>query len=130
MVKKAARNRFLWSTRSTAAPKKSAWLETYWPEKSFIPPRVQSRIAVFKIAKQPFYYKQDPLLGWGERSASGVDVRIIPGGKHLLLLREPYVRALSTVLQNAMNECPPARSEYIKTEREPLEPVRFAAVSS
>jgi hypothetical protein len=65
-----------------------------------VPSRIQTRITVFKIPKQPFYYHSDSLLGWGPRTSSGVDIEIIPHGRHRLLLREPYVRELAAALSN------------------------------
>jgi amino acid adenylation domain-containing protein len=87
---------------SKSAPRKSEWDNAYWPGDDFVPSQVQSRITVFKIPKQPFYYYGDPLLGWGSRTATGVDTHVIPNGKHLLLLREPYVRNLATALAQTL----------------------------
>jgi amino acid adenylation domain-containing protein len=89
---------------SKSAPPKSEWVETYWPGEDFVPSQVQSRITVFKVPKQPFYYYGDPLLGWGSRTASGVVTHIIPNGKHRFLLREPYVHYLANTLAQALRE--------------------------
>jgi amino acid adenylation domain-containing protein len=101
-VVKALSNRVQWSVRAKSAPRKSEWTETYWPGEDFVPSRVQSRITVFKIPRQPFYYHADELLGWGPRTTSGVDIEIIPHGRHRLLLREPYVRELAAALSNVL----------------------------
>jgi hypothetical protein len=77
-------------------------METYWPGEDFVPSRVQSRITVFKIPKQPFYYHADEFLGWGPRTEGGVDLEIIPHGRHRLLLREPYVRELAAALSKVL----------------------------
>jgi amino acid adenylation domain-containing protein len=85
-----------------SAPGQSEWLTAYWPGDDFVPSQVQSRITVFKIPKQPFYYHEDPLLGWGSRTTSGVDTHVIPEGKHLLLLREPHVSNLADALAQTL----------------------------
>lgn len=102
MARKALRNRIQWWLGLKSAPPKSEWLHTYWPGDNFVPARVQSRITIFKAPKQPFYYNQDRLLGWGPRTASGVDTEVLPNAKHRLLLREPYVRELATSLSQAL----------------------------
>jgi amino acid adenylation domain-containing protein len=104
---KAMKNRVKWWTGAKSAPRRSEWIEAYWPGADFIPERIQGRITVFKIPKQPFYYRPDPLLGWGTRTKSGVDVATVPHGKHLLLLREPYVRELAAALSNTLNRLRP-----------------------
>jgi len=101
-VRQVLRNRLLRWTGSKSAPAKSEWMETYWPGEDFVPSRVQSRITVFKIPKQPFYYHADEFLGWGPRTEGGVDLEIIPHGRHRLLLREPYVRELAAALSKVL----------------------------
>jgi amino acid adenylation domain-containing protein len=85
-----------------SAPRKSEWDNAYWPGDDFVPSQVQSRITVYKIPKQPFYYYGDPLLGWGSRTTTGVETHVIPNGRHLLLLREPYVRNLAAALAQTL----------------------------
>lgn len=79
-------------------PAKNEWVQTYWPGDDFVPARVKSGVTLFKVTKQPFYYKPDPLMGWGSRTASGVDIHILPTARHRILLREPYVRELAEAL--------------------------------
>jgi thioesterase domain-containing protein len=122
VVLKALRNRVQWWTRAKSAPRKSEWTETYWPGEDFVPSSVASRITVFKIPKQPFYYHSDELLGWGPRTTSGVDIEIIPHGRHRLLLREPYVRELAAALSNVLERLSPSRPASVaETGRESLE---------
>jgi thioesterase domain-containing protein/acyl carrier protein len=102
VVGKAVRNRVRWWLGLKQAPRKSEWIDAYWPGDDFVPARVQGRITVFKIPKQPFYYHGDPLLGWGSRTVCGVDAQVIPSGKHLLLLREPYVCNLAAALSQTL----------------------------
>jgi thioesterase domain-containing protein/acyl carrier protein len=92
---------------SKSAPAPSEWIETYWPGNNFVPAQVRSRITILKIPKQPFYYKRDPLLGWGARTALGVEIEMIPNGRHLFLLREPYVREVAAVLSRVLARCSP-----------------------
>ena len=104
MARKALRNRIQWWVGLKSAPPKSEWLHTYWPGDDFVPARVQNRITIFKAPKQPFYYHQDKLLGWGSRTASGVDIEVLPNAKHRLLLREPYVRELAAALSQRLKD--------------------------
>ena len=125
-ILKALRNRILWSMGAKSAPRKDEWGETYWPGEDFVPSKVSSRITVFKIPKQPFYYHSDKLLGWGSRTTSGVDLEIIPHGRHRLLLREPYVRELAVALSNVLERMYPRPSAGASTSD--CEPADAAAV--
>jgi hypothetical protein len=110
VVRKAMSNRLQWWTRAKSAPLKSEWIQTYWPGDDFVPAQVHSRITVFKIPRQPFYYRPDPLLGWGSRTTSSVTTELVPHGKHLLLLREPYVRELASALSKTLQRLGPETS--------------------
>jgi thioesterase domain-containing protein len=128
-VRRAMGNRLKWWTGLKSAPKKSEWIEAYWPGEDFVPAKIQGRITVFKIPRQPFYYHPDPLLGWGTRSTSGVDTELVPHGKHTLLLREPYVRELATALSKALHRTRP-RSPQLESPLKPQpESADAAAVS-
>jgi thioesterase domain-containing protein len=76
------------------------WPRAYWPGKDFVPKKYSGKITLFKIPKQPFFYVNDPLMGWGTRTTGGVEVQLIDS-RHLALLREPYVRSLAA----RMSEC-------------------------
>jgi amino acid adenylation domain-containing protein len=128
VTQRAVRNRLQWWTRAKSAPRKSEWIETYWPGEDFVPGQVHSRITVFKIPKQPFYYRPDPLLGWGSRTTSGVTTELVPHGKHLLLLREPYVRELAAALSKTLRRNQPDLTRQTRLTSEP-EPADAATVS-
>jgi amino acid adenylation domain-containing protein len=123
VAQRAVRNRLRWWTGAKSAPPKSEWIETYWPGEDFVPAQVRSRITVFKIPKQPFYYRTDPLLGWGSRTTSGVTTELVPHGKHLLLLREPYVRELAAALLKTLKRVQPdlACPAHLDSEPEPAD---------
>jgi thioesterase domain-containing protein/acyl carrier protein len=72
------------------------WAEAYWPE-DFKPPHFHAPIVLFKRPKQPYYYIDDPLLGWGSRSEGGVESHVINANHHEVL-REPHVQFVSKVL--------------------------------
>lgn len=118
-LQKAMGNRLKWWTRSKSAPRKSEWIQTYWPGEDFVPAQVHSRITVFKIPKQPFYYRPDPLLGWGSRTTAGVTTESVPHGKHLLLLREPYVRELAAALSKTLRRIRPDLPDLPQLSAEP-----------
>ncbi|MBV9479785.1 MAG: amino acid adenylation domain-containing protein [Acidobacteria bacterium] len=77
------------------------WPQVYWPGKDFVPAKCSAKITVFKIPKQPFFYINDPKLGWGTRTSGEVEVQLVES-KHLALLREPYVRALAQKLASCL----------------------------
>jgi hypothetical protein len=75
---------------------------TYWPGKSFVPPKVKTKITVIRGEKQQFHYKRDPKLGWAGRSGTGVDTFVVPGD-HRTVFREPVVRHLAAKLMEAID---------------------------
>jgi thioesterase domain-containing protein/acyl carrier protein len=48
------------------------------------------------------YVTQDPLLGWGQRSTSGVETFDIPGG-HSSMLQMPNVQIMAKIMQGCIN---------------------------
>ncbi len=82
-----------------AKPVRTDWQETYWPE-SFTPTRFQAPVILFKRPKQPFYYINDPEMGWGARSKGGVEIHEVDF-HHVEILREPHVR----IFGNELGEC-------------------------
>jgi amino acid adenylation domain-containing protein len=88
------------------------WPKAYWPGADFVPPKYSGKITVFKVPKQPFYYINDPLLGWQSRTTGEVELQVI-NSKHLWLLREPYVRELAPRLSECM-----ARAQRAAESRE------------
>ena len=99
VYKRAARNKIGQVTGSIAP--RSDWHQAYWPE-NFTPRRFRAPVALFKRPKQPFYYVDDPQMGWGVRSESGVEIHEIDF-HHLEILREPYVRILGEKLADCIN---------------------------
>ncbi len=78
------------------APARTEWQEAYWPG-NFVTTQFRAPVILFKRPKQPYYYVKDPLMGWGARTTSGVEVHEI-NFDHLYLLREPHVRVLGEKL--------------------------------
>jgi thioesterase domain-containing protein/acyl carrier protein len=103
---RAISNRVQWALRMPSAPPKSQWGQAYWPSQNFVAKRINTQITIFKVPRQPYYYSPDPLLGWGPRTSGGVDAQIVKNGRHRLLLREPYVRGLATVLSQKLKQIP------------------------
>jgi amino acid adenylation domain-containing protein len=93
-AKRALGNRVqIWQGKSKAT---QPWAEAYWPE-DFKPPRFSAPVILFKRPKQPYYYVDDPLMGWGARSRGGVRTYEISASHHEVL-REPHVQLVSKVL--------------------------------
>jgi len=65
------------------------WRQTYWPE-NFTAARFRAPVILFKRPKQPFYYANDPLMGWGARTESRVEIHEVDF-RHFEILREPHV---------------------------------------
>ena len=82
--------------RLTRKSPRTDWQETYWPS-NYVPPRFHAPVVLFKRPKQPFYYVNDPLMGWGPRTSGGVEIHVIDFD-HLYLLREPHVGVLAEKL--------------------------------
>jgi amino acid adenylation domain-containing protein len=80
---------------------RSIWSQAYWPGDSFEQPTFSGKVALFKRPKQPFYYVDDPEMGWGRRALSGVDVQVLPID-HEEMLHEPYVRILARRLADRL----------------------------
>lgn len=76
------------------------WAQAYWPE-GFTPARFRAPVILFKRPKQAFYYINDPKMGWGDRTQSGVEIHEIDF-HHLEILREPHVRKFGETLAEAM----------------------------
>jgi amino acid adenylation domain-containing protein len=77
---------------------RSLWPDTYWPGEQYVPPKFGGKITLFKLPRQPYFYVDDPYMGWGQRCLGGVEIQFIRS-KHLRLLREPYVRDLAEKLR-------------------------------
>ena len=80
--------------------RRTDWRETYWPE-GFITWRFRAPVVLFKRPKQPFYYIDDPQMGWGLRSEGGVEIHEIDFD-HEEILREPHVRQFGEILAECL----------------------------
>jgi len=97
--RRAVTNRLrIWTGRTKAH---RPWDEAYWPA-NFTPPRFRAPVVLFKRPKQPYYYIDDPLMGWGARCESGVEVHEIEA-KHHEFLREPHAGTVSKILMARLN---------------------------
>jgi aspartate racemase len=91
---RALRNRIkIWTGKAQAS---QPWAEAYWPKK-FTPARFRAPVVLFKRPKQPYYYIDDPHLGWAERTEGGVEIHEIDA-KHHEFLREPHLLFISKIL--------------------------------
>ncbi len=105
---------------------RGAWSKTYWPDKSFVPPRFSGRITLFKRPKQPYYYVNDPQMGWGRRAAGGIDMQVVPI-EHEEMLREPHVE----VLAKRLGECLQTYFERAEQQTEnPIDNFAFSGTQS
>ena len=91
------------------------WHRAYWPGKDFQPPRFQAPVVLFKRPQQPSHYIDDPELGWGRRSAGGVEIHPIDF-HHREMLREPYVGLVGKLLAQHLE-----RSRHSKAEPKSLD---------
>jgi amino acid adenylation domain-containing protein len=98
--KRVAENRVQKLAGSQAA--RTDWRQTYWPE-DFTPARFRAPVVLFKRPKQPFYYINDPQMGWAERSEGGVTIHEVEF-YHAEILREPHVKVFGEKLAEHMAE--------------------------
>jgi amino acid adenylation domain-containing protein len=80
-----------------AAGERTIWGRAYWPGPEFKSPVFGAPVLLFKRPKQPFYYINDPLMGWGQRSTGGVETIEIELD-HENLLRKPHIKAIGEIL--------------------------------
>jgi amino acid adenylation domain-containing protein len=85
-----------WRKLTGKSAGKTEWYRAYWPE-DYKAKRFRAPVVLFKRPKQPFYYVNDPQMGWGERSQGGVEIHEI-NFDHEELLREPHVKSLGEKL--------------------------------
>jgi thioesterase domain-containing protein len=78
------------------------WRQAYWPE-NFTPTRFRAPVVLFKRPKQPFYYVNDPEMGWAERSEGGVTIHEVEF-HHAEILREPHVKVFGEKLAGHIAE--------------------------
>jgi thioesterase domain-containing protein/acyl carrier protein len=86
-------------------------VSTLWPGRDFVPAKCTARITVFKVPKQPFYYVDDPLLGWGTRTTGGVELQLVDTG-HRYLLREPHAFRLAEKLADSLGHASSRAGDY------------------
>jgi thioesterase domain-containing protein len=86
----------------------SGWNRAYWPGEGFSEPRFRAPVCLFKRARQPFYFVRDRQMGWGVRSAGGVEIFELNCAHHEFL-RHPQVgivgQALTNKLQSVRDGC-------------------------
>ena len=94
---------------------RSQWPAAYWPGPSFVPPKFGGKITILKRPKQPYYYVNDPHMGWGARTTEKVELHLIEVNtrKHILLLREPYVRQVAEKLSDSLRHARTRGSEQL-----------------
>jgi amino acid adenylation domain-containing protein/FkbM family methyltransferase len=87
--------------------------QAYWPE-GFVAGHFRAPVALFKKPKQPFFYVNDPLMGWGSRSEGGVEVYEL-NFDHGEMFREPHVRTVGELLAARLRRV----SQYRHTRQAP-----------
>jgi thioesterase domain-containing protein len=75
----------------------TGWNRIYWPAEGFQEPRFRAPVVLFKRARQPFFYVDDPQMGWGGRSRRGVQICEL-NCEHDEFLRQPQVGIVGQVL--------------------------------
>jgi len=87
------------------------WQEALWP-KNYTPLAFQAPIVLFRRRKQPFYYINDPKMGWELRTSGGIQIVDIDlnGVQHLEIMREPNVQILAKKLSEHLDGLPTQRA--------------------
>ncbi|HET7209598.1 MAG TPA: amino acid adenylation domain-containing protein, partial [Terriglobales bacterium] len=98
---------------------RSTWPQAYWPGNHFVPAKYRGKITVFKFRNQPYYYVNDPLMGWGSRTTGKVELQVmnLKIRKHMLLFREPYVNELAKKLAECLARAVPNNVNQRHAER-------------
>jgi thioesterase domain-containing protein len=99
-LKKAAVRSLKNLVRRQGPPMRGDWEKAYWPGDDSRESQFQGRVLLFRRPKQPFYYVDDPAMGWKRRTQGEVEIHMVDF-KHLEILREPYVG----ILGNKLAEC-------------------------
>ncbi|APR77522.1 Peptide synthetase [Minicystis rosea] len=79
-----------------------AWDVRLWPGPSFVPPRVEAHIDVFRTRTRDYFRIDDPELGWGNRTAGGVDIHFI-GGDHMTFMDAEHAPVLSRKVRDVLD---------------------------
>jgi thioesterase domain-containing protein len=79
----------------------NGWKRVYWPGEEFREPRFQALVFLFKRTRQPYYYVRDPQMGWGARSAGGVEICEL-NCAHNEVLRQPQVGIVGQLLADRL----------------------------
>jgi amino acid adenylation domain-containing protein len=77
------------------------WEKAVWPGKGFRPRQFRAPVLLFRRRKLPYFYADDPEMGWGARSTGGVEV-VRVNAPHEEMLREPYVGIIGVKLADAL----------------------------
>ncbi|MFY9744116.1 MAG: amino acid adenylation domain-containing protein [Candidatus Sulfotelmatobacter sp.] len=80
---------------------RSEWQKFYWPGREFQAPRFEAPVLLFKRPRQPYFYTGDPQMGWGARSAGGIEICEIDCG-HYEILRQPFVQTIAQRLSEKL----------------------------
>lgn len=96
VFKQAVQNNFRRMVRPREPKIKREVQQAYWPE-GFVAGRFRAPVALFKKPRQPFYYVNDPSLGWRARSEGGVEIHEVDFD-HDEMFREPHVRTVGELL--------------------------------
>lgn len=89
----------------------SGWNRIYWPDEDFMEPRFQAPIFLFKRTKQPYYYVRDRQMGWGVRSAGGVEICELKC-KHNEILRQPQVGVVGQLLSDRIQSIRESQQQH------------------
>jgi thioesterase domain-containing protein len=82
---------------------RNKWADAYWPGKAFEQPTFHTPVLLFKRPKQPYFYIRDQKMGWGARSAGGVEICEIHC-EHFEILRQPNVQLIAQRLSERLRQ--------------------------
>ncbi len=108
---------------SFAATTQALWDERVFPGPSFVPPKVDAPITVFRVKEQPPWRIKDERLGWGDRTRGGVDLHHVDG-VHTDFMRPPHVAVLARELNIALSKVHAAidRADALAAAAAPAKP--------
>jgi thioesterase domain-containing protein len=94
----------------------SPYAEAVWPGKDFRPGTFRAPVLLFRQPAYPYYFVNDPEMGWGKRCLSQVETCVVPCG-HEEMLRKPFVAGVGQRLAQRIRDISVRAAQHVSTTR-------------
>jgi len=85
-----------------------------WPGKDFRPETFRAPVLLFRQPEYPYYFVNDPEMGWGKRCRSGVEICVVQCG-HEEMLRKPFVATVGQRLAARLRDISARAARRVST---------------